>query len=69
MGDVFNNGLSAFEMIIEFLPYFIIAPLQLIFVTYYLSVHVHFMFLAGCIILICFLPIQFLTGKLFEYFQ
>ncbi|RNA28163.1 multidrug resistance-associated 4 [Brachionus plicatilis] len=69
LDDVFSNGLSAFEMVIEFLPYFIIAPLQLIFVFYYLFVHVHYAFLSGCAILMCFLPIQFLTGKLFEYFQ
>nr|APD26526.1 ATP-binding cassette transporter subfamily C member 4 X5 protein [Brachionus koreanus] len=69
LDDVFSNGLSAFEAIIEFLPYFIIAPLQLIFVTCYLYAYVHYTFLAGCLILICFLPIQFLTGKLFEHFQ
>nr|QNH67888.1 ATP-binding cassette transporter subfamily C member 4 X5 [Brachionus rotundiformis] len=69
LDDVFSNGLNAFEAVIEFLPYFIIAPLQLIFVTYYLIYNVHYMFLVGCIILIFFLPIQFITGALFEWFQ
>jgi hypothetical protein len=63
---MYSNDLSAFENVIEFLPYFIIAPLQLAFVVYFLFVHVHIAFLAGTVILFLFLPIQFITGKILE---
>jgi hypothetical protein len=36
---MYSNDLSAFENVIEFLPYFIIAPLKLAFVAYFLSLH------------------------------
>lgn len=67
--NMYSDDLSALERVIEFLPYFIIAPMQLAFVAYYLTEHVHPAFLAGSVLLLSFLPLQFISGKILKTFR
>ncbi len=67
--NLMTNDAQQIEEMVHFLPYFIISPLQTILVIYILIEKVDKSFLSGLFILISFIPMQIISGKLFSYFK
>ncbi len=63
------NLISNDVLVIDFMPYLIISPLQTLAVVYILVYKVDLTFLSGLLILIIFFPLQFILAKIFSYFK
>lgn len=67
--NLITNDVQHIEEMVYFLPYFIISPLQTIVVIYILIEKVDKFFLSGLFILLSFIPMQIISGKLFSFFK
>jgi ATP-binding cassette subfamily C (CFTR/MRP) protein 4 len=67
--NLITNDAQHIEEMVFFLPYFIISPLQTIFVIHILIQNVDKSFLSGLFILLSLIPIQIISGKLFSNFK
>ena len=67
--NLITNDVAKFENMFLQLPFLIVAPLQTIFfvVAFARLVHVHF--LVGISVMVLFIPIQYIIGKLINKFK
>jgi hypothetical protein len=52
-----------------FLPYFLISPIQSIFIIYIMIEKVDKSFLSGLFLLLLFIPIQSILGKVYDFIK
>lgn len=63
--SLLSTDAARLDLIFVFLPYFIIAPLQSAFVIYVMIDRVGFSFITGVLILLMFVPVQSILGKIY----
>lgn len=65
--SLLSTDAARLESSFVFLPFFVIAPLQAMFVVYFMIQQIGVTFLAGLVLLVMFVPVQIIIGKLYAF--
>ena len=69
MLNLLSNDATRIDNVLLYLPYFVIAPIQLACIVFLLVKKVDITYLAGLLVFVLYMPIQASTAKIFNYFR
>ena len=67
--NLLSNDAARLDLVVYYLPYFVIVPIQVAAIVYFLIKMVDMTFLAGLIIFLIYMPLQAIMAKIYNYFR